>query len=54
MVDRYEVGRAYTKRRRARVALIDLDGMRAVINALAASDPTVQGRLADLRPGRRR
>jgi hypothetical protein len=48
MIDRYEVGRAYTKRCRARVALTDLDGMRAVMKALAASDPTVQGRLADL------
>jgi hypothetical protein len=48
MVERYEVGRAYTKRRRVRVDLTDLDGMRAVMNALAASDPTVEGRLANL------
>jgi hypothetical protein len=47
MVERYEVGRAYTKRRRVRAALTDLDGMRAVMNALASA-PTVQRRLADL------
>jgi hypothetical protein len=48
MVERYEVGRPYTRRRRVKVALADLDGMRAVMEAMAASDFSVEGRLADL------
>ena len=46
-IKRYTVGRVYTKRTHAPVALTDLDGMRALMNALASSDPTVEGRLAD-------
>ena len=47
MAERYEVGRGYTKRQRIR-ATIDPDGMRAVMDALAANYPDVQGRIADL------
>jgi hypothetical protein len=47
MAERYAVGRAYTKRQRVRAAT-DLDGMRAVTNALAANYTTVQGRIEDL------
>jgi hypothetical protein len=47
MAERYEVGSGYTKRQRIR-ATIDPDGMRAVMDALAASSPDVQGRIADL------
>ena len=47
MAERYEVGRGYTKRQRIR-ATIDPDGMRAVMDALAANSPDVQGRIADL------
>jgi hypothetical protein len=46
MAECYEVGRSYTKRVRTRVT--DPHEMRALMTALAASDPTAQGRLADL------
>jgi hypothetical protein len=47
MVERYTVGRGYTKRQRVSVDVADLDGMRAVMNELAASNTSVEGRLAD-------
>jgi hypothetical protein len=46
MVEHYTVGRGYTKRQRVSVDFADLDGMRAVMNELAASNTSVEGRLA--------
>jgi hypothetical protein len=47
MVERYLVGRRYTRRERVGADCSDLDGMRAVMNAIASAQ-TVQRRLADL------
>jgi hypothetical protein len=48
MVERYPVGRAYTKRHCIRADVTDLDGMRTVMDPLAVSGQTVQGRIMDL------
>lgn len=47
-VERYEVGRKYTKRVHTKVALSDLEGMHELMEELASSDLTVAPRLADL------
>jgi hypothetical protein len=47
MAEHYKVGRSYTRRQRIRVALSDVEEVRAVFNAIVATDLTVNGRLAD-------
>jgi hypothetical protein len=46
-IERYKVGRLYTRRERARADFADPEAVREVMNDLASRDYTVEGRLAD-------